>query len=207
MRLKSESCGNAGKRLARPFAGALAGALLAASAPSCSFESGGIPAPDSRPSLEKAADFRQDMKQDSARNKSLSDLAPDRKLHDLPVADKAVPDTAKADSFHDTFVADKPAPDSTPSCPQVSTGTYSGMIYPGNPKLVGGYTFDYKGIDAATDALFDISCGASAVFIGMAFPQNLMTPIEIPAHSRRIRMTPQSANATQVKINIVVENL
>jgi len=92
------------------------------------------------------------------------------------------------------------------ACAEATTGDYSGLIQVGNPRNVGNYIFDYLGVNAGGDALMDISCGGMPRYGNHAFPEDVVTTLDVTIDGKKLVVTPHSNGATQTDITISVQN-
>ncbi len=184
--------------------GAGAAALLCLSA--CTLDIAGVPVisadsadmgarHDAKADQKAAPDARADMSAFKDAKPAPDSLCLDVAPIDSKPADLWVPDATKPDSM---------APDSQSGCLNTSTGTFYDVLYLGSPQVVGGYKFDYKGLDSSSKVLLDISCGASLLFKAKAFPPNQKTTLPMPADGLKIDVTPHTSASGWVDISIVV---
>ncbi len=158
------------------------------------------PKPDmAKPDASIAADAAKADAQKPDMAKPDASIAADAAKAD---AQKPKPDSTIPGDF--MAAADKGATDSWQSCATSATGIFFDQIFAGSPVAVGGYTFDYKGLDKSGNALFDISCGSSPLASGMAFPVYTKSTIQVPADGKKIEVTPYTSTSgwTDVKIEV-----
>jgi hypothetical protein len=72
---------------------------------------------------------------------------------------------------------------------------------------VGGYVFEYLGVDGSGNALFNISCGGNVVEASYAFPEDVKTTLTVALDGKTIEVTPHYCTATVVAVGIDVKNL
>lgn len=129
--------------------------------------------------------------------------------HDSGVGGEAGYDAGVGgDAGHDSGVGGEAGADAGPVvCAEATTGYYSGMIYAGSPMNVGGYVWEYAGIDASGNILLNVSCGGNVVETAYPFPEDVATLLVITNDGKKATVTPHSGNTNGTKVTIEVQNL
>lgn len=80
---------------------------------------------------------------------------------------------------------------------------WTGLISTGNTKTHGGYDFTYLGPDVSLNAVFDIGCEGMLRYDNYAFPEDIVTTLNVAIDGRAIKVTPHSVGAqTQVTLEV-----
>ena len=82
---------------------------------------------------------------------------------------------------------------------------WSGLIAAAGTKTLGGYDFTYIGPDGGGNAVMDVGCEGMLRFDNYAFPEDVVTTLNIAIDGRTIKVTPHSLNASQVNITLEVQ--
>ena len=82
---------------------------------------------------------------------------------------------------------------------------WTGLISNGAGQNTGGYVFTYRGPDAGNNTLLDIECGGMLRYGNQAFPEDVVTTLDVAIDGRVIKVTPHSLNASQVNITLEVQ--
>ncbi len=164
-------------------------ALLAAGlAAGCTYQSSSLPSGDG------GTDAHQDAGMDGG-----ADAGPD--LDAGP--DSGLPDAGTDAGF------DAGTDGGGPLCVGVfNEAVVNGAFDKNVPRAVGGYSFNYTAYTTSTVTM-DIRCGSdsSGVALGQVFTVGVEAVIDVPADSKRIRVTVNSKNTFTANCDVTVENL
>lgn len=84
-----------------------------------------------------------------------------------------------------------------PVCDTASEGSWSGVISAGTPKIVGGHSFDYTGLNGDGDAVFNVGCGSAETLV-MECPPGETTSVEVTYQ------TPSGTKSFTVSVDMYV---
>jgi hypothetical protein len=92
-------------------------------------------------------------------------------------------------------------------CTDVEEGSWSGVIDTTHPEDVGGYRFEYLGVDAGGDPMFRITCLSNGEILadGAVFLEYGEETLDLSDPDMRVRISCGGANETSANLTIYVE--
>ena len=87
----------------------------------------------------------------------------------------------------------------------MAAAPWTGNIANGATQTHGGYGFTYLGPDGGGNALFDIGCEGQLRYDNYAFPEDMVTTLNVAIDGRTLKVTPHAVAAGATNITLEVQ--